>query len=163
VNAKACTRCGEEKPLEEFRRRAASADGLRPDCKPCHTEQSRAWRAANPERARATVRAWRQRNPERNKANRRALYRKHDLKKDFGLTIEEYDAMLAAQLGVCAICGREETATYRGRIRQLAVDHDHETGKIRGLLCGQCNRGLGCFTDDSARLIAAATYLDERR
>jgi hypothetical protein len=80
----------------------------------------------------------------------------------FGLTVEQYDAMVLAQGGVCAICGRPEVVKHHssGKVRALAVDHDHETGDVRGLLCGRCNRGLGLFGDDADRLRAAALYLE---
>jgi recombination endonuclease VII len=68
----------------------------------------------------------------------------------YGLSIERYDALLAEQGGGCAICGRTE---------RLHVDHDHESGVVRGILCGGCNRALGCMDDDPERLVAAARYL----
>lgn len=80
----------------------------------------------------------------RNAARRRKTYK---------LEPEDYEAMLAAQNGVCAICEQ-----VRGS-RPLGVDHDHETGAIRGLLCGKCNAGLGLFNDDLALLHAGARYL----
>jgi hypothetical protein len=72
----------------------------------------------------------------------------------YGLTVDAYDALLAEQGGCCAICGDPP-----GK-RPLAVDHDHETGDVRGLLCLPCNTGLGLFRDDLERLAAAAAYLD---
>jgi hypothetical protein len=72
----------------------------------------------------------------------------------FGLTVEDYQAMLAAQGGVCAICGTPPTDR-----RRLAVDHNHETGAVRGLLCVPCNQALGRFKDSPDVLAAAAMYL----
>ncbi|TAL42572.1 MAG: hypothetical protein EPN91_07960 [Salinibacterium sp.] len=78
----------------------------------------------------------------------------------YGLTDAGYDQLLAAQGGVCAICRKAETARNRqGRIRPLAVDHDHDTGDVRGLLCANCNVGIGYFDDEPERLQAGATYL----
>lgn len=74
--------------------------------------------------------------------------------------------MLSAQAGVCAICKCPETSKWKGRIRQLAVDHDHVTGHVRGLLCDNCNSGVGSFRNEPAVLRAAAAYLEhylERR
>lgn len=83
------------------------------------------------------------------------------LQANYGITIIQYDAMLAAQNNVCAICGRNETALWKGVVRRLAVDHDHETGEVRGLLCHQCNLGLGHFEDDRKLLQNAINYLGE--
>ena len=89
--------------------------------------------------------------PGKQRRNRRKhLFRKHRL------TIAQYDQMLQAQGGVCAICHQPEMVE---RNRHLAVDHDHRTGRIRGLLCLRCNRGLGLFLDLPERLRAAASYL----
>jgi hypothetical protein len=71
--------------------------------------------------------------------------------------VNRYDEILAEQLGVCAICGLPPNG------RRLAVDHDHETGEIRGLLCAQCNFGLGNFGDDPLRLHAAISYVEKYR
>jgi hypothetical protein len=80
----------------------------------------------------------------------------------FGLTPEQVAAMLAAQDGRCAICGGEESSRdgASGKLRELNLDHCHANGLARGLLCNRCNRGLGYFLDDPARLRAAAAYLE---
>jgi Recombination endonuclease VII len=89
--------------------------------------------------------------------------------KKFGLTWEEYQHLVLAQNGVCAICHRAEVACdpRTGKLRELAVDHDHnkkkgEAGFIRGLLCYRCNTGLGLLGDSADRLLAAVAYLDTR-
>lgn len=102
-------------------------------------------------------------------ANHQREYRKKypdrmkacDLKKKFGLSLDVYYEMLESQNHVCAICKRPENAVdYRtGLPRALAVDHCHETNKVRGLLCTQCNRGLGKFNDNVEYLQSAITYL----
>ena len=74
-----------------------------------------------------------------------------------GLTLEEYDQLLSSQGGVCAIC---KTPPKPGG-RRLNVDHDHKTGKVRGLLCHRCNRALPWMSDSSDRLRAAADYLEQ--
>ncbi len=76
----------------------------------------------------------------------------YDLQKAYGLTLVDYRAMVAAQAGVCAICTKPCS-------RSLSVDHCHTTGKIRGLLCIACNKGLGFFKDSTDLLAAAAGYL----
>lgn len=87
-------------------------------------------------------------------ASRYDEHRRRTLAK-YGLTQANYDEMVKVQNGVCAICSEPETTRY-GR---LAVDHDHATGRVRGLLCGHCNTGLGKFRDSPARLEAAIAYL----
>lgn len=78
----------------------------------------------------------------------------------FGITPSQYQEMLDAQDGVCAICERPERSTdKKGRIKALAVDHNHTTGAVRGLLCANCNKGIGNLGDDVDTLIAAAAYL----
>lgn len=124
-----CTMCGHEGPAEDFAKNGTS--GRRGQCKPCAAKRSLAWYHANPERRRAYL-----------------------LKRDFGLTVAEHDRLLAEQGGVCAICRR---ACSSGRA--LAVDHDHDSDAVRGLLCSNCNNGLGRFGDDPNRLFAAAMYI----
>ena len=75
--------------------------------------------------------------------------------KAYGVTPQEYAEMLLAQHGICAICGHPE------KVKALSVDHDHLTGRVRGLLCSRCNRALGGFRDDPGILQAALAYLVE--
>jgi hypothetical protein len=84
---------------------------------------------------------------------------KSNLKRRYGMTVEEYEVFEEKQKSLCAICKQPENARY---FRRLCVDHDHETGKIRGLLCHMCNTGLGKFADDVELLRAATIYLEER-
>ncbi|OFV83246.1 MAG: hypothetical protein A2W26_13245 [Acidobacteria bacterium RBG_16_64_8] len=100
--------------------------------------ESRAWRAANPEKAKASVRAT-------------------NLRKKFGLTPDQYETMLQEQGGGCWICGKEPGP------RRLAVDHDHKTRQVRGLLCGNCNQGIGRLQDSPALLRRAAEYIERTR
>mgnify|MGYP001581916172 CR=1 FL=1 len=80
---------------------------------------------------------------------------------NFGLTKEQYEAILARQGGVCAICQRPETKTWRGgkKVKHLSVDHRHGSTLVRGLLCHKCNLGIGHLDDDPARLSRALRYL----
>lgn len=78
------------------------------------------------------------------------------LRRKYGIGLDSYERLLKIQDGRCAICGDTENG------RALAVDHDHVTGKVRGLLCASCNNGLGRFRDDPGRLKAAARYLEDR-
>ena len=89
------------------------------------------------------------------------IMRRIDLKKNFGITPEDYQQLLDKQNGVCAICGLpERKVDYRSkRLLPLAVDHCHTTKKIRGLLCADCNRAIGMLKDDVTILESAISYL----
>lgn len=169
---KTCKVCGERRPLDDFYRASGCVDGRRGDCRACFQAKAVARAEANPElreRARDRTRQWIEDNRERYDAYK-AAYRQTDnyakalrkwhLKTKYGLTPEDYERMLEAQGGGCALCGdppRTDAA--------LHVDHDHDTGWVRALLCFRCNAGLGQFRHDPALLLAAAEYvgLDRRR
>lgn len=89
--------------------------------------------------------------PERRQATRRLCR--------YGVTPEQFDQMLADQNGVCAICGEPETRMRLDVLLPLSVDHDHVTGRVRGLLCHPCNQAIGFFKDDPERLVKAIEYL----
>jgi hypothetical protein len=124
---------------------------------------TRRWRERNPERAkqlqREAAQRWRERNPgstkeyqrqwrERNRDRWRAYRRRYN----YGTEPAHLAAMLASQNGACAICAAPLGETYH-------VDHNHATGRVRALLCPGCNKGIGHFKEDPARLIAACEYL----
>lgn len=81
--------------------------------------------------------------------------------REFGILPDVYNMMLEAQGGVCAICKKPERHMCYGKVRSLAVDHNHQTGEIRGLLCVYCNTGLGSVHEDVAILEAMVAYLKE--
>jgi ABC-type uncharacterized transport system YnjBCD substrate-binding protein len=85
------------------------------------------------------------------------------LRAKFDITLAEYGQMLIAQNGKCAICNCEETHTRGGKVKALAVDHDHETGKVRALLCAECNQMLGKAKDSEETLLAAVAYLRKHK
>ncbi|MGH7383314.1 MAG: endonuclease VII domain-containing protein [Candidatus Methylomirabilales bacterium] len=105
-----------------------------------------AWRDKNREKLRADNARWRRENSGR--------LREYRLKSIWGMTAEEYRSLFDLQNGLCAIC-REPPGD-----QSLAVDHDHNTGKVRGLLCKNCNLGIGNFRDDAQLLISAIEYLE---
>lgn len=98
-----------------------------------------------------SVKAWKKANPEKRK-----VYKQRERLKKFGLLIEEYDVLLTEQGGGCAACGRLQEDLSR----KMAVDHDHATGKVRGLLCLGCNVTLGHAGDNPLLLRALADYLE---
>lgn len=151
-----CNHCGEDKAENEFYPVKRGGNRLRPRCKSCVSVANRKWREANPERHRKLVDQWHEENPER-----RRLTRFRSTLRSYGLTISEYDSMVDAQHGVCAICQQPESTPdnlSRGP-RRLTVDHCHETGRVRGLLCQNCNSGIGQLGDSVQRLEAALAYL----
>ena len=83
-----------------------------------------------------------------------AKHRKANLRRRYRMTVAEYDDRLAAQGGVCAVCGGD-----KGDVPNFHVDHCHRTGAVRGLLCSRCNRGLGFFGDDTKLMASAISYL----
>jgi len=89
----------------------------------------------------------------RDKPSSKAKKRNNQLQKEFGMTLEQYNALLLQQGGACKICRSKNAG------KELAVDHDHRTGKVRGLLCSGCNLGLGNFRDDPESLRLASIYL----
>ena len=128
-----CTHCEVDKPQDEFYKHAGRESHYK-YCKECHKARTTAWHKANPH-ARAED-AWR----------RRGIV---------GMTWELYQQMLSDQESVCAICQKPDASG-----RRLAVDHNHETGKIRGLLCLSCNQFIGKLengTVPTSRLIAYLT------
>jgi hypothetical protein len=157
---KRCKKCGEVKSIDDFYRAAGMKDGHRSECKTCHQAKQRQWYLANRVHAIAEVKRWQQENKQHLHAyrrdyrqRRRAEDRDAHLRRTFGITQADYETLLARQDGGCGICGRRP-----GKI-SLHVDHDHETGEIRGLLCVGCNNALGQFHDDAALLVRAADYV----
>jgi hypothetical protein len=160
---KQCKKCGAWKPLDDFYRCAGTRDGHRGDCKPCNLAAKHERYMADPAKVKAQVKRWQQANPERVNATQRLRRAKPEVKlqaraghlmRKFGLTLEQYDAMLEAQDGGCFICGRPPRDDI-----SLHVDHDHSTGKVRGILCFCCNNALADFQDDPALLRKAASYV----
>jgi hypothetical protein len=78
--------------------------------------------------------------------------------KAYGITAADYDRLHESQKGLCAVCRQKETHKIRGVIRPLCIDHDHFTGRVRGLLCNRCNTALGLLGDDQATIEALASY-----
>jgi predicted secreted protein len=127
-------------------------------------DQAKYWR--DPDKARLKIRTYRAKNSEKMRAMDRKYYadnwvqkRACNLKSKFGISMADYERILAEQGGVCAICKKAETAKWRSRTRRLAVDHDHDTDEVRGLLCMACNMGIGMFADEPDVLEVAAKYL----
>lgn len=137
---KECADCHVVKTLDEFSRIARNV-GLGTShytaaCHPCRLLRNRKYRAENPARV-------------------RSMARLAHVARTYGLTAEQYNAMYEQQRGCCAIC-----AIHASEMKYaLAVDHDHETDRVRGLLCRKCNAAIGFFKEDAATLQSAIDYL----
>lgn len=154
---KRCTKCLAEKPRVQFYAHGGTRDGRATYCIECQKADARARRAADRER----VKAWNAAARDREAPDQRAVRMRAYLLSRYGLTVDEYEALLLEQGGVCAVCRKVEwfIDPRKGKPRNLAVDHCHSTGKVRGLLCGRCNRSIGHFEDDPELLSRAAAYL----
>jgi hypothetical protein len=152
------------KPLAEFSKRSDRPTGYRPECKKCFNAGRRQFDSEHPD----LIRQWKKtsmenlkKDPERyqNFLDKRECYRDYPVK-DF--TYDMYLALYEKQGGVCAICLRPETVrdNRSGNVRHLAVDHDHETGEVRGLLCFRCNTRLHILENKDIKN-AAQSYLSQ--
>lgn len=130
---KRCPDCGVGKELDEFNRSADTSDGRHSYCRECQRKKKRAAYQANLEMTRLRKRA-----------------------SQFGITVEHLQSLIADQANGCAICGRQCVSG-----RALALDHDHETGQLRGLLCANCNRAIGQLQDSVEILRSALAYLEK--
>ena len=158
---KRCGSCEFMKPLSEFGKSSSSKNGLRCYCKECRKAYNRAHRVEKSEynkkyRQKHRTKLIKQQKEYRRTEEGKLTCRKRDLKKSFGITLEQYDKMAENQGGICAICGNININGHR-----LCVDHDHETGKIRALLCDHCNHLLGCAKENVTILQSAINYLHD--
>ena len=160
---KKCSKCGELKTFNEFYAMKGMKDGYRNDCKLCNLAAKHERYRKNPKQTIDRVQQWRESNKDRylayqaeyrQRPDRKAAGRAGHLKRKFGISPEQYEEMLKAQRGGCAICGRVPEAG-----KTFHVDHDHDTGAVRGLLCQPCNHALGLFQESSLVVDRARTYL----
>ena len=133
---KKCSVCDKEKELKDFVKRSNRASGRQPYCKDCHNKRMRKGYCS------------------------RTMW-EYDMKRNYGIGIKEYDIMMDAQNMSCAICMTHISKVSKGHKKHFCIDHDHETNKVRGLLCDSCNRALGLFKDDIDVLSSAIIYLDK--
>lgn len=123
---------------------------------------SKLWAYKNPKRAKERVSKWKLEHSEKNRMtnkkwtdNNKDRTRAGHLKRKFGITVSEYQEMFDVQNGKCAICGKDDNG------KSLSVDHNHNTGKVRGLLCRKCNTGIGLFNDNISLIYKAVRYLED--
>jgi hypothetical protein len=152
MKTKKCSKCNIEKTEADFFKSGTRPSGeprYRPDCKECAKKDTAEWRVKNRSEYNNYAAAWRAKNPGKQHAN--------DIKRHYGLSLEQYNELLARQACQCRICGKQhDPSVKRGR---LYVDHCHKSGKVRALLCGGCNSMLGHANDEAAILLKAIDYL----
>ncbi len=144
METKTCTVCKETKPISEF---GTVRGKLRHNCKDCKNKESREWYAKNKDRKKQLSKRYRKTKKDQ------------DLKKAYGITLHDYFGMLVSQNYSCKICHTHQANLKRA----MCVDHDHSTGKVRGLLCDICNRSLGLLKDNVDVLKRAVEYLEEHK
>ena len=168
---KTCGTCSETKSDLDFHKDANAPDGLNYSCKVCRSAVTARYKLAHPDRVRVAAKkryvihrreevarssAYNKANRGRVAAGRRARF--------FGVSVEDYNAMSAAQNHLCAICQKPEDSVHASGTRKtLAIDHDHETGAIRELLCGRCNKALGGLGDSVELVKRALAYLEKHQ
>lgn len=172
ADLKICVKCVTVKPFSEFVSDKQRPDGKYLWCKDCQREPRAEWYEKNRDRQRALAKIWRTNNREKQrlatkqwKRKFKATYpdlaarrtRAHNLKHFYGITIEDFDSMFRAQNGRCAICGTKKQDAKGDRFH---VDHNHDTKKVRGLLCSNCNTILGYAKENIETLKAAIDYLE---
>jgi len=148
-----CTKCEVDKLEDGFywHKNGGRKSSL---CKPCYNESRKdyneKWREANAEH----VVEYRVKN-----YNSEARLELH-YKKEYNITLQDYDDMYESQEGKCKICGSTDAKTPKNG--RFCVDHDHSTGEVRGLLCSSCNRGIGLLQDDPDVVLNAYKYLTKK-
>lgn len=142
MNQKFCNQCNEMKSLDCFTPLKGGVYGLHPRCKPCRIEHQNELKRISPHKYKRRT---------KQKPATRDQIRKYK----YNLTPHQYAQILIDQKGVCAICG------HIPMVKTLVVDHCHKTDKVRGLLCGHCNTGLGMFRDNIENLLSAISYLNK--
>jgi hypothetical protein len=149
MRKRTCTICRVEKSLLDFYKSSTHSFGRSYLCKECGREYHRKRYAANPERHKRATRKYLKNNPD---SRLNTL-----LKSVYGITLCQYNALLKLQKNKCAICGVDSTKLRR----RLDVDHDHNTGTIRGLLCNRCNQAIGLLGENKKNLTNALRYMEK--
>jgi hypothetical protein len=168
METKTCRDCSEKKPLDQFPLRNGKPDTWCLACRKIYQQKSWAKRREHHSEWRKNwyknnrqehLNKCRERYQKRDKAELRFKGWKNKLKSLFNMTVEEYQMILEEQNNVCAICGEPEKIKKSDETQRLSVDHDHKTGKVRGLLCHACNTGLGKFKDSTELMQKAIAYI----
>lgn len=159
VLVKVCFQCKESKSSDQFWEDRRNKDGLGPYCKPCQLsrQRDRRWRAGPEERAKRRAYERTYYHSRKGEAPYQDQRQRLRLWGRYKITPEEVAAIFERQHGKCAICGSENPG---GRGNSFHIDHDHKTGKVRGLLCARCNHQLGTIENEEW-MTRALAYLGE--
>lgn len=146
---KRCVTCKKDKEESDFSSNYKAADGKQSNCRCCNIEYSKRYRSSNL----VSIK-----EKKKEKFASLTIDQKRSLKyiNRYGITVDHYNEMLMTQNGVCAICSKSPS----GKKQRLCVDHCHKTGEVRGLLCNDCNVGIGRLKDDIELLVSAIVYLE---
>lgn len=132
-------------------------------CTSCNNARAKKWKAENKEKVKEQKRKWSLKNKDKNKVYASKVtpqkQRQYSIKGFFGLSWEEYTTLYLASNGKCGICSIKLSMSKEEGTHTAHIDHNHITGKVRGILCRSCNRGIGYLNDSSDRLFLAADYL----
>lgn len=132
ANTKKCAACKKVKPLSEFYKNKQQKDEHHSYCKECHKWQQKYKWPMDSDKKKLMIKRYASSEHGKN------IIRNWQYKNNYGITLEQYNKMFKKQKGVCYICGNENQIN-----KKLCVDHDHKTGRVRGLLCYGCNRSIG--------------------
>jgi len=163
---KVCTKCGVNKKNKEFYKRNMVKSGLVSACKECLSKRNKIHYQENKEHLKKVRRDYYNKTKEVGREKSKKYYIKNknkikcsELRRNFNITLEDYNNILKRQKNRCAICGIDKCKTGRN----FAVDHCHKTGNVRGLLCALCNTGIGKLNDDIKLLKKAIKYLEKAK
>jgi hypothetical protein len=167
VNPKTCCSCGHSSPSVSFHRDSSRTDGMSTYCKACQVKKNKKYRHKHAEKFRVHSKWKYETNREACLKNGVEYYQENKekvwakkIQRAYGIDAIQFKAMLESQDGKCAIC---HTLGERKIAKKLFIDHCHKTGKVRGILCGNCNSLLGYAKDRSEILQNAAVYLDSAK
>lgn len=156
MNTKTCSTCKDTKDISLFGKNKYSKDKLTSNCLECKNKASREWDKRNSERKRKANKEWYHRVKSEQPDKFPLQRRRAKFKRVYGITLDEYDEMLKSQDYKCVTCGKEHNDTEQEKLR---VDHCHATGKVRGLLCHNCNISLGLIKEDIKVLDSLKAYV----
>jgi hypothetical protein len=176
-NTLSCNGCKQMLPVESFAKCLSVSRGYQYKCRACHKTINHTEEVKT--KKREDIKEWRKKNPEKRAEQKKRSYEKHKehqrqkskdwyhtnkdryrdgaMLRKYGITLEQFNSLREGQNYCCAICGAHESENAQG----LVIDHCHEAGNVRKLLCTPCNVGLGMFKDNPELLIKAADYLKE--